>query len=185
MKEIVTNIIRERKSIYANNFIKKELAQEVLEEILTNGLWAPTHKMTEPWHFIILEKGELDKFGEYMSNFYKDQYPEEYLSFSSYPKKAAYIIVIMMERNEHKNIPEWEEVAAVSCAVQNMWLSCESYKLAAYWDTSVASISYGSTLKTKENQQCLGFFYIGYPDPSKTTGRRRRKSLEKKTTWLR
>ncbi len=184
MIEIVTNVIRERKSTYANNFIKKKVAKEVLEEILINGLWAPTHKMTEPWHFIILAEEEIDKFGKYMSIFYKDMYPEEYLSFSSYPKNAAYIIVIMMERNKHKNIPEWEEIAAVSCAVQNIWLSCESYKLAAYWDTSEVSISYGSTLKINENQQCLGFLYLGHPDPSKTRGKRRRKSLDKKTTWL-
>ena len=110
-EKIITTVIRERKSIYANQYKKKKVPRKILEEILTNATWAPTHKMTEPWHFIILEGTEIDIFAKYMSDFYKNDYPDRHLSFLSYPKNAAYIIVIMMERNQVKNIPEWEEIA--------------------------------------------------------------------------
>ena len=182
--EIITAVIRERKSIYANQYKKKKVSRKILKEILTNAIWAPTHKMTEPWHFIIMEGNEIDVFAKYMSDFYKNDYPDQHLSFLSYPKNASYIIVIMMERNQAKNIPEWEEIAAVSCSVQNMWLSCQAYELGAYWDSSSACIEYGNTLKISENQKCLGFFYIGFPDTSKTFKKRRRKSISVKTTWL-
>ena len=29
-----------------------------------------------------------------------------------------------MTKDESNRVPEWEEIAAVSMAVQNMWLSC-------------------------------------------------------------
>ena len=182
--EIITSVIRQRRSTYANDYKKKKVPRKILKEILTNSIWAPTHKMTEPWHFIILENTEIDKFGKYMAEFYKNDYPKRYQSFLSYPVNAAYIIVIMMERNQHKSIPEWEEIAAVSCSVQNMWLSCQAYGLGAYWDSSAACIEYGTTLKVNDNQKCLGFFYMGYPNSSKPLGKRKRKSLSVKTTWL-
>ena len=39
--------------------------------------------------------------------------------------KASYMIAICMKRHAiaGKEMPEWEEVCAVACAVQNMWLS--------------------------------------------------------------
>ncbi|MGY8931922.1 MAG: nitroreductase family protein [Flavobacteriales bacterium] len=40
--------------------------------------------------------------------------------------------VICMSRDENEVIPEWEELAATSMSVQNMWLTCTSYDLGCY-----------------------------------------------------
>ena len=37
-----------------------------------------------------------------------------------------------MSRDENEVIPEWEELAATSMSVQNMWLTCTSYDLGCY-----------------------------------------------------
>lgn len=43
--------------------------------------------------------------------------------------KATYMIAICMKRHAipGKEMPEWEEVCAVACAVQNMWLSMTAH----------------------------------------------------------
>ena len=42
--------------------------------------------------------------------------------------KVSYMIAICMKRRAvaHKEMPEWEEMCAVACSVQNMWLSMTS-----------------------------------------------------------
>ena len=40
-----------------------------------------------------------------------------------------------MQRDPGERIPEWEELASVACAVQNMWLSATSYGIGAYWSS--------------------------------------------------
>ena len=39
-------------------------------------------------------------------------------------------------RSANKNIPEVKDVAAVSCAVQNIYMSGSAYGLGSYWTTS-------------------------------------------------
>lgn len=43
--------------------------------------------------------------------------------------KVSYMIAICMKRraSPHKEMPEWEELCAVACAVQNMWLSMTAH----------------------------------------------------------
>lgn len=40
-----------------------------------------------------------------------------------------------MKRTTNKNIPEVEDIEAVACAVQNMYLSVTAYGLGGYWTT--------------------------------------------------
>ena len=52
-------------------------------------------------------------------------------------KSSDTIISICMTRDENDRVPEWEEIAAVSMAVQNMWLSCYVHNIGSYWSTSI------------------------------------------------
>jgi len=89
-----------------------------------------------------------------------------------------------MKRTTVKNIPEVEDVAAVACAVQNMYLSLTAYKLGGYWTTG--GITYYEKAKPffglGENDRLMGFFYIGHiaiPSPSA-----KRSPLDQKVSWV-
>ncbi|MCW3465769.1 nitroreductase family protein [Chitinophaga nivalis] len=186
----ITRIIRQRRTTFADSFIKQEIPRELLEEILTNGTWAPTHKMTEPWRFVVLQGQQLPLFGQYMADYYKTTLPPEkfppaqYQQTLHYPDNAACMIAILLHRSRTVQIPEWEELSAVAAAVQNMWLTCTAHQLGAYWDSCAACITYGNQLKTAEQEQCLGFLYIGYYDQQQLPPQKRRAPIEKKVTWL-
>jgi nitroreductase len=44
-------------------------------------------------------------------------------------------IAIIFERDAAERVPEWQEIAAVSMAVQNMWLTATGLGLGAFWST--------------------------------------------------
>lgn len=51
------------------------------------------------------------------------------------PLLASHIIAIGMKRTSTGKIPEIEDVEAVACAVQNIYLSVSAYGLGGYWTT--------------------------------------------------
>ncbi|CAL2074583.1 nitroreductase [Tenacibaculum sp. 190524A02b] len=187
--EQLTRIIRGRRTHYASDFSEEKISKELIEEIVTNAIWAPTHKLTQPWRFVVLEGKHHENLGNYMANYYRERYTEEEFSnqrfeeTKQYPKNAT-LIVLIMERSKRVKIPEWEEIAAVSSAVQNMWLSCTSLKIGAYWDSGEATIKYVSEIiDLKDNEKCFGIFYMGYLKKDTLEVNRKRKSITKKLSW--
>lgn len=184
--EIVSQVIKERRSIFPASYIKKEIPVEVINQILETANYAPTHKLTQPWRFTVIRKAGLAKFGEELGKLYKANVPahqflqKKYDSFAKKTNQSDCIIAINMALSG--KIPEWEELAAVSCAVQNMALTAESLKVGAYWSSPPLIDDLGVFLGLKENEKCIGLFYMGYHNerpwlPNRTP-------IEEKVTWM-
>ncbi len=98
--------------------------------------------------------------------------------------KASHIISIGMKRTTKKNIPEVEDIEAVACAVQNIYLSVTAYGLGGYWTTG--GITYFEKAKSffglEENDKLLGFFYIGHV--AIPSAKASRSSIEEKVKWI-
>tara|TARA_B100001250_G_C19287505_1_gene565992 strand:- start:299 stop:562 length:264 start_codon:yes stop_codon:yes gene_type:complete len=79
--------------------------------------------------------------------------------------------------------PEWEEIAATSMAVQNIWLSCVNRNIGGYWSTPPYIKHLNSFLNLKKNERSLGFFYLGCYDT--LVGRNiKRKSFQEKFEYF-
>jgi nitroreductase len=91
------------------------------------------------------------------------------------------VIVIVMHRDAQERVPEWEEVAAVAAAVQNMWLTATAMGLGAYWSTPAHMCQLDTFLKLSPGQRCLGLFYIGHYDMPQMEGSRQ--TLDEKVVW--
>ena len=167
----LNHIIKNRRSIYPSMYTGEVVGTEVIEQLLENANWAPNHKKTEPWRFIVFGGEGKKELADYLLAYYKMKTPESDWSeikmkkIHSKPIISSHVIAICMQRDEDERVPEWEEIAAVSCAVQNMWLTASDLGLASYW-SSPSSIQNGQAfLGLKEGQRCLGLFYIGVPKP--------------------
>ena len=73
--------------------------------------------------------------------------------------KADTVVSIVV--NFSGMVPEWEEIAAVSMAVQNMYLTCTANNIGCYWSSPKIVEELKDSLTIEENQQCLGLFYMG------------------------
>lgn len=184
--DIVSQVIKERRSIFPASYIKKEIPVAVINQILETANYAPTHKLTQPWRFTVIRKAGLAKLGAALGKLYKELVPahqflqKKYDSFAEKTSQSDCIIAINMAVSG--KIPEWEELAAVSCAVQNMALTAESLKVGAYWSSPPLIDDLGEFLGLKENEKCIGLFYMGYHNEKPWAPNRT--SIEEKVTWM-
>ncbi|TKG94528.1 nitroreductase [Puteibacter caeruleilacunae] len=185
----LSQLIRDRRAMPPRFFNKNKVGAELIEQILENANWAPNHKKSEPWRFIIFRGESKSKLAQHiLDNHIKDYKagvsvnPEKAEKFKANADKSDAIITIIMERDTSGRLPEWEDIAAVSCAVQNMWLSATAMGLSAFWSTPAFIETLGDYLGLSPNQRCLGFLHLGYSDidlPSPGRG-----SVEEKTKWM-
>ena len=184
----ITKIIRNRRSIFPPSYIDKEIPEDLLLEILENANWAPTHKLTEPWRFKVFRGSALQRLSDYLGEWYKDNTPAEKYSDKKYektinkPLQSACVIAICMARDEQQRLPEWEELAAVACAVQNMWLTATAYNVGGYWSSPRSITEARDFLKLQENEHCYGLFYMGYHKMPALPGKR--KPIAEKVEWI-
>ncbi|TKC01300.1 nitroreductase family protein [Pedobacter cryotolerans] len=184
--EILTSIIKHRRSIYPDSYLEKEIPKEAIEQILENANYAPTHKLTEPWRFVVLTGNAKAKLGLALGEFYKKTIPAEkflqkkFDSFSVKTQQAPCIIAINMKVSG--KIPEWEELAAVSCAVQNMALSAQALNIGAYWSSPPLIDHLQDFLSLSSDEKCIGLFYMGYHNETSLVANRT--PIEEKVIWM-
>jgi len=186
--QAITQLIRKRRSIFPRTYIERPISKAIIEEVLENANWAPNHKKTEPWRFKVLVDNALVQLRDWQVDWYHKNTPPEKFSaqklkkLQTKPLKAACMIAICMQRDPKESIPEWEEIAAVACAVQNMWLTTTAYDIGAYWSSPEYIKDIGSFLKLAEGERCLGFFYMGYHETPELPANR--KSIMDKVEWV-
>ena len=136
--QAITKLIRNRRSIFPKTYVDKPIPKAIIEEILENANWAPTHKMTEPWRFKVLVDDALIRLRNWQVDWYQNNVPKEKFSEKKFkklqtkPLQAGCVIAICMQRDAKESIPEWEEIAATAMAVQNMWLTCTANDIGCY-----------------------------------------------------
>lgn len=188
--EQINHLIKNRRSLYPQTFNGELIQKSIIETILENANWAPTHGLTQPWDFTIFEGEGLKKLAEFQAALYKKNTPAELFSELKYeklktnPVQCSHVISIGMKRSENGRIPEIEEIEAVACAVQNMYLTCTAHKIGAYWGSG--GITYMEEAKPffglGDNDKLLGFFFMGYPKIAWPEGKR--KPIQDRVKWV-
>lgn len=185
--ETVNQIIRTRRSIFPPEYIDKEIPRDVIEAILENANFAPTHRLTQPWRFTIFRGEGLKKLADFLGETYRSQTTPESFSEAKYEGtrnkvlKSSCVIAINMALHPEK-VPEWEELAAVASAVQNMWLTATALDVGAYWSTPGNLTALEHFLHLEPNQKCVGLFFMGYYQAKEKPAVR--KPIDEKLTWV-
>lgn len=186
----LNRLIRSRRSVYPKQYTGEQVPRAVIEQMLENANWAPTHTKTEPWRFFVFSGEKLKEFGEWNAEVYRqitapDKFDQaKYDKFKANPLSASHIIVICMKRQPNARIPVIEDIEAVACAVQNMYLTVTAYGYGGFWSSSGATY----TEAAKEyfglgaEDQVLGFFYVGVPNGPVADGVRG--PVADKTVWV-
>ena len=165
----ITDIIQNRRSVFPRSYDRtRDIPKEVILHILENANFAPMHKLTEPFRCDVLKGDIRQDLADFMIRDYLQYTPVEAQSemkmqkISENPLFSNVVIVLKMKRHAHL-IAEWEEIASVAMAVQNMWLTCSTLGIGAYWSTPDSMVLRGGNfIKLAEDEKCLGLFYMGY-----------------------
>ncbi len=188
MKEI-SDLIHRRRSIFPKTYIPgKPIGRAIIEQILENANQAPTHRLTEPWRFQVFHSEESrQELSAYLSDFFQkntapENFSEEKLTKArENPLLAGAVIAIIMRRDPEARVPEWEELASVAMAVQNMWLSCTAINLGCYWSSPKAALEGDTFFNLHEGERCLGLFYMGWHEMPELAGKRGQ--ISEKVIW--
>lgn len=188
--EVFNELARTRRSVFPDQFeAGNPVADDIVKEIVTNALWAPNHGKSEPWHFFVFSGEGIQTFSTFQSELYKATTPDNfkeatYQKLQQQPLKASHVIAICMKKTPNKNIPEMEDIAAVGCAVENLWLSVSAYGLGGYWTTG--GITFREQAKQYFNlgaeDKLMGFFLLGKVAIPSTGAKRQ--PFEEKVTWI-
>lgn len=187
----VNDLMRNRRSVFQNQYTGEKVDNAIVTQMLENANWAPTHKLTEPWRFIVFTGEGIQKLAVLQSDLYKrlttadGSFKEErYQNLLTKPSLSSHIIVVCMKRDEKKSVPEIEEIGAVFCAVENMHLTATAYGVGGYLSTG--GITYFEEAKELfglgTDDKLIGFFHVGHIKNTLVEGRRR--PLEEKVTWV-
>jgi nitroreductase len=186
--EDITRLIKERRTHPTRFFNDKGVPKELIRQLLENGNRAPNHKNTEPWRFIVYSGEGREKFITEVKNTLEQAQQkgtkvptDKVTKFALHFRKAPVAIAIVANLDAEHRLPEWEEMAAVSMAVQNIWLSATAAGLSVFWATPSFINLLGTSLDLKPNQKSMGFLFLGYANrPFPENGR---ESIENKIVW--
>jgi len=185
----ITEVIKNRRTIYPEQYTERKIHKEIVEDVLNNAIWAPTHGKTQPWRFQVFMNESRNELSSFLSDLYSKQYQGEafnkvkFNKLKNRPLESPVVIAVTMTPDVNKKISEIEEVEAVACAIQNMYLTCTAYGIGGFWSTPklMYTQEMNSFLELKEGEKCLGLFYMGYPAIDWPKGQR--KPIEYVTKW--
>ena len=188
--EAINHAIKNRRAIYTSMFSGERVNDQLINQMLENANWAPSHKKTEPWRFNVFCDEGLKKLALFQSELYKTKTEKggtfnqmTFDKLASKPMECSHIISIGMKR--HGVVPEIEEVCAVATAVQNMWLTASANGLGCYWSTG--GVTFYEEAKPffglDEDDKLLGFLFIGVPKTDKWP-EGKRQPIADKVEWI-
>ncbi|HEX6890832.1 MAG TPA: nitroreductase family protein, partial [Chryseolinea sp.] len=69
--EMIDKVIESRRSVYQQQYNGERVDDAIVRKILSNANWAPTHKLTEPWRFVVFTGDGLKKLASFQGELYK------------------------------------------------------------------------------------------------------------------
>lgn len=184
-------ILQKRRSAYPYQFEKNKIVpDEIIWQVLENANRAPTHKLTQPWRFTVFSGEGLKTFSLLQTENYKKyagaNFKEKKLkNLMEYPLMSSHVIAIGMKRSVAILIPEEEEVIAVGCAIENIYLSLTAYGLGGYLSTG--SVGFMKEEKKffelEDLDKLIGFFFVGYPSEL-SIPLSKRDPVDQKVKWI-
>ena len=170
--KMINSLIKNRRSIFTSQFTGEEVDDDIINLMMENANWAPTHKFTEPWRFMIFKGEGRQKLANFQSGLYKKMTEADgtfrqkrFENLKQKPFECSHVITIGMSRDPEKRVPEIEEITAVGCAIQNMYLTATAHGIGCYLSTG--GITYFEGAKDffglHDEDILIGFMFVGVP----------------------
>jgi nitroreductase len=188
----VLEAIRTRRT--TKSFRPDPVPRDLIEQTLEAAVWAPNHRLTEPWRFTVVQGAALEQLAEL-----RRRMTVEYLQSrqpspdaaqvaregeSAYAKAVAAPVTVAVAITQHADATIREEdYAAAAAAIQNMLLAAHALGLAAFWSTNnlVRYPPALALLGVAADERVVGLVQIGYPAQQRE---QRRIAAAERTRWL-
>lgn len=118
----------------------------VLDDVLELARWAPTHRLTQPWRFCVLERPAIARLADWLRTQPQiaavpdpEKGPAKMQKLQSRLPTVGALIQATWIRHPEPAIDAEDRSAAVA-AIENLLLAATAANLASYWSTNPALV---------------------------------------------
>jgi nitroreductase len=157
-KDPVIEAIRTRRSI--RQFTKEPVSDEMVNQILESGLWAPSGKNNQPWKFAIIQDPLVKESLATLTN--------------SRPIIQGAPLCIAIFLDHSRVYDRTKDVQAVGACIQNMLLTIHSLGLGGVWLGEILKNKekVGDLLGANKNLELMAVVAFGHPAKGPRGGER-------------
>lgn len=191
--DIVEEVIVARRTV--KQFLPLAVASESLERLIECAVWAPNHRLNEPWRFYVLGKQAQAQLGGIAGAITERKILAAGGEAATAARKGAeagaawltvptlLYITYLTDANPEISL---ENYGAVCCAIQNLTLAAHAMGIGTSWSSGAvaAAPELHALVGATTAEQMAGLLRIGYLDPNLPAPSSRRSSGRTFTRWI-
>jgi len=167
------------------------VARQSLEQMLEAAVWAPNHRMTEPWRFYVLSSDDAkSRFAGMRRQLRATAFPNpdapeaqkalERIVQDTVATPAIIVVAVHQDADEERRE---EDTAATFMAIENLMLAGVELNVATYLRTGpiMRDADLRSMLKLEDDRRIVAIVYAGH---ASDTPQKKRTPAHEKTVWL-
>lgn len=162
-------IIRSRRSV--GLFKDQPVPLELIHELLESAVYAPNHRMTEPWRFVIITEDARARYADIRAQMVLDgmktagEAERQQAAEGTIRKFMGVPLYLLVVMRQHAD-PETreEDYAACSCLIQNFMLLAWECGLGTCWKTFKNDPRLREMVGLQADEKVVGIVHVGYPD---------------------
>ena len=160
----------------------KEVDAALLKELLELAVWAPNHRLNNPWRFRVLTSSGIKDVLAKISSQLSVEDKEAFKGPLDRVAKAGAVIYVTSLKDPQPVVDE-ENYAAVCCAVQNLLLESTARGLCSFWSTGkfFKQPLMSQILQVSDAERFVGAVWLGYGEQPQAPAR---KPAADFTTWF-
>lgn len=143
--------------------------REVVERLIEAAVWAPNHKLTEPWRFHVLAGEGRDAMADAVAGWLATGGKPEGAQRSARSKllRAPVILIVTQAGNPEDAVRDLEDYAACAIAVQHILLAAHAEGLVAHLSTDAMALYEGARdyLGLAPHDRIVAYVNLGYARP--------------------
>jgi nitroreductase len=169
------------KRVSQAKFTDQKVNLEHILDCMDIAVYAPNHKMREPWRFILFEGKNKEKFVDNYANEFDESLRVSQKNLVTKVFSAPVVIAVVMPKTGQLR-DDLEDVQANAAMIQNLLLLLTESGLSTFWKTPtyIETPLFRSTLELNDHEVITGLLMVGYSDQEIVS--KPRKSARSKTT---
>ncbi len=148
------DVVNKRRSI--RHYNTKEVAKEILEEIIDAGIKAPSAHNSQPWNFIVIRD---KKVKEEISDILADNTPIETKLTSEVINDCSVLVLVFEEVTD-----ELMDTLSVGAAIENMILRATDLGVQSLWIGYIVKVSKIIENMFNKKEKLVSAIALGYSD---------------------
>jgi nitroreductase len=189
----IADAIRNRRTV--KQFLPEPPSADLIHRLLDLAVWAPNHRLTEPWRFYLIAGSARQAVGQIAAAITRDkvlaaggvaEVAERKGSEAGAPWAAVPLLLFVTYQTHDNPEIDLENYGAVCCAIQNFMIAAHAAGLATSWNSGAvaASPELRKLVAASDNERMAGLIRVGYPDPAVAQPPARRAPAAAFTHWM-